>query len=109
MTPEELDTLPDGLIQLDAAGRVLRSNAVESRLASLPQAFGRSFFTELAPCTKVQAFHGRFREGVIHESLDVSFQCHVAFKQHPRDVAVRLFYSGRTRTVWVIISDLART
>ncbi len=107
MTPAELDALPYGMIQLDAGGRILKYNAVESRLASLPQAqaIGRHFFTEIAPCTKVQAFYGRFREGVIRESLDATFQFHFAFKQHPRDVTVRLFYSRRTRTVWVMISD----
>jgi photoactive yellow protein len=109
MTPEELDELPYGMIQLDAAGRILKYNAVESRLASLPRerAIGRAFFTEIAPCTKVQAFYGRFREGVVRESLDATFRFHFAFKQRPRDVAVRLFYSRRTKTVWVIISDTA--
>ena len=28
------------------------------------EAIGRSFFDEVAPCTKVQEFHGRFLEGV---------------------------------------------
>ena len=107
MSGEELDQLPYGMIQLDANGRILKFNAVESRLASLPQQqqIGKHFFTEVAPCTKVQAFYGRFREGVIRESLDVSFRFHFAFKQHPRDVMVRLFYSKRTRSVWVMISD----
>ena len=107
MTPAELDQLPYGMIQLDATGRILRFNAVESRLASLPQQqqIGKHFFTEVAPCTKVQEFYGRFKEGVIRESLDSSFQFHFAFKQNPRDVTVRLFYSKRTRSVWVMISD----
>ncbi len=108
MTPDELDALPYGMIQLDANGRILKYNAVESRLASLPQAqaIGKQFFTEIAPCTKVQTFYGRFREGVVRESLDTTFQFHFAFKQAPRDVTVRLFYSRRTRSVWVMISDL---
>lgn len=107
MTPDELDQLPYGMIQLDATGRILRYNAVESRLASLPQAqaLGRQFFTEVAPCTKVQEFYGRFREGVVREALDATFQFHFAFKQQPRDVTVRLFYSRRTRSVWVMVSD----
>src|SRR5215208_2902666 len=107
MSAAELDRLPYGMIQLDAAGRILKFNAVESRLASLPQAqqVGKHFFTEVAPCTKVQAFYGRFKEGVLHESLDTSFRFHFAFKQNPRDVTVRLFYSRRTRSVWVMISD----
>jgi photoactive yellow protein len=107
LTPEELDQLPYGMIQLDEGGRVLKYNAVESRLASMPQSrtIGRHFFTEVAPCTKVQQFYGRFKEGILHEALDATFDFHFAFKQHPRDVTVRLFYSRRTRTVWVMVSE----
>ncbi len=107
MTPGELDGLPYGVIQLDRTGRILKYNAVESRLASLApeDAIGKQFFTEVAPCTRVQEFYGRFKEGVIREMLDTSFTFHFAFKQFPRDVTVRLFFSKRTRTVWVLISD----
>jgi photoactive yellow protein len=107
LSPDDLDVLPYGMIQLDSTGRILKYNAVESRLASIAQqdAIGKQFFTEVAPCTKVQQFYGAFKEGVIHESLDTTFQFHFAFKQHPRDVTVRLFYSRRTRTVWVVVSD----
>jgi photoactive yellow protein len=107
MSPGELDGLPYGVIQLDRTGRILKYNAVESRLASLApeDAVGKQFFTEIAPCTRVQEFYGRFKEGVIREVLDTSFKFHFAFKQAPRDVTVRLFFSKRTRTVWVLISD----
>ena len=107
MTAEELDRAPYGMIQLDATGRILHYNAVESKLASLSRedAIGKQFFTEVAPCTKVQDFYGRVKEGVIRESLDTSFRFHFAFKQNPRDVTVRLLYSKRTRTVWVLIAD----
>ena len=107
MSTDELDRLPYGMIQLDPAGRILNYNAVESRLAALRKedAIGKQFFTEIAPCTKVQDFYGRFKEGVIREALDTSFRFHFAFKQNPRDVTVRLLYSKRTRTVWVLISD----
>ena len=69
MSSEELDTLPYGMIQLDATGRILKYNAVESRLAQLPQetTVGRKFFSEVAPCTKVQQFYGQFKEGVLRE------------------------------------------
>ena len=45
MAPEELDHLPYGMIQLDRTGRILKYNAVESRLASLRQedAIGKQF------------------------------------------------------------------
>ena len=107
LTTAELDQLPFGMIQLDASGRILKFNAVESRLASLDQQqqIGKHFFTEVAPCTKVQAFYGRFKEGVLQEHLDTTFSFHFAFKQNPRDVTVRLFYSRRTQSVWVMVSD----
>jgi photoactive yellow protein len=107
LSTAELDRLPFGMIQLDAAGRILKFNAVESRLASLDQQqqIGKHFFTEVAPCTKVQVFYGRFKEGVMQEHLDTTFSFHFAFKQSPRDVTVRLFYSKRTRSVWVMVSD----
>lgn len=107
MTADELDRLPYGMIQLDASGRILNYNAVESSLASLRRedAIGKQFFTEIAPCTRVQEFYGRFKEGVIREALDTSFRFHFAFKQNPRDVTVRLLYSKRSRSVWVLISD----
>lgn len=107
MTPTDLDKLPYGMIQLDGSGRILKYNAVESRLASLDQQqqIGRNFFSEVAPCTKVQAFYGRFKEGVVREQLDTTFTFHFAFKQSPRDVTVRMLYSRRTRSVWVMISD----
>jgi photoactive yellow protein len=107
MSAEELDTLPYGMIQLDATGHILKYNAVESRLAQLPQAstIGKKFFSEVAPCTKVQQFYGQFKDGVLRESLDTTFSFHFAFKQNPRDVTVRLFYSKRTRSVWVMVSD----
>ena len=107
MSAAELDQLPFGMIQLDEHGRILKLNAIESRLAALDARaqIGKQFFTEVAPCTKVQAFYGRFRDGVAHESLDATFAFHFAFRQNPRDVTIRLVYSRRTRSVWVIVAD----
>jgi photoactive yellow protein len=109
MPPAALDAVPYGLIQLDLSGRILAYNATESRLASVPQAaaLGKGFFTEVAPCCKVPAFFGRFTDGVIRESLDATFRFHFAFRQHPRDVLVRLWYARRSRSVWVLVVDEA--
>src|ERR1700729_3121179 len=63
---EEFNSLPFGAIQLDEEGRILRYNAFESKLSGIARdkALGKHFFTELAPCTDVKEFHGRFKEGV---------------------------------------------
>lgn len=64
LSPAELDTLPYGLICLDAQGRVVHYNDTESRLAQLPRdrVIGKSFFGEVAPCARVREFEGQFLE-----------------------------------------------
>lgn len=61
--PRELDGLPYGAILLDSAGSIVAYNDTESRMARLPveAVIGRNFFTEVAPCTRVKDFEGRFR------------------------------------------------
>lgn len=81
LSPEELDDLPYGLITLDGEGRVVHYNDTESRLVGLPRerVVGRHFFTEVAPCTRVREFEGRFRTlardpaGVRVQSFDFAF------------------------------------
>ncbi len=57
-----LDALPWGTVVLDDEGVVLEYNAAEEKLAgtSRDNAIGRSFFREVAPCTSVRGFGGRF-------------------------------------------------
>src|SRR5579885_1715643 len=108
MNELELDQLPHGAIQLSTDGRVLKFNAYESKLANLKKekVVGKNFFKEVAPCTDVQEFYGRFRTGVVEKKLHENFRYHFAFKQNPRDVTVTLFYSGITETVWVFVKPL---
>jgi photoactive yellow protein len=105
VTEAELDSLPYGVIQLDATGTVLRYNAFEAGLSGLNKqnVVGRNFFTQIAPCTDLQQFHGRFNEGVAAGELHCAFRFHFAFKQRPWDVTVTLFYNGRDKTVWVLV------
>ena len=108
MSETELDQLPHGAIQLSLDGTVLKFNAYESQLANLKKGsvIGKNFFKQVAPCTDVQEFYGRFREGVRAKSLHENFRYHFAFKQNPRDVTVTLFYSPMTDTVWVFVKPL---
>lgn len=58
----DLDSLQFGVIGVDREGTILRYNLYESRFARLDrnQVLGRRFFGEVAPCTKNDAFLGRF-------------------------------------------------
>ena len=106
-TPAQIDALPFGAIQLDANGTILQFNEYEANLSNrrAPDTIGRNFFSEVAPCTHVREFHGRFVDGVRLGELNVTFDYTFAFRQRPRNVRVTLFYSAPTRTVWVFVQE----
>lgn len=106
LTEDELDTLPIGMIQLDRSGKVLKFNQTESDLARVEKsdALGKSFFDEVAPCTKVREFHGRFLEGVESRDLSTTFDYEFKFRDGRRkDVLISMFYSTNTESVWVLV------
>jgi photoactive yellow protein len=103
LTEVELEQLPFGAIQLDTNGRILRYNGFESKLSGIHKnrALGKHFFTELAPCTNVKEFYGRFQEGVARKRMHEKFRYHFSFKKNPIDVTITLFYSDLTDSIWV--------
>ena len=86
---------------------MLSYNKSESELTGRKKenVIGRNFFTEVAPCTNVQAFAGRFREGVARGEMHEIFPYRFDFKMAPRDVTVTLFYSQQTRSAWVFVRE----
>ena len=106
----QLDVLPFGTIRLDEKGTILSFNLMEAKLTGRDPArvIGRNFFTDVAPCTNVKEFAGRFRAGVASGSLHVSFPYRFDFQMAPRDVTVTLFYSQTTGTAWVFVKDVTR-
>lgn len=107
MKEEELDALPFGAIRLDDDGTVRSYNLTESKLTGRDKqrVIGRNFFTEVAPCTNVQEFAGRFRDGIARKELHAIFPYRFDFKMAPRDVTVTLFYSKQTATAWVFVRE----
>lgn len=105
LSEEELEHLPFGAIQLDTTGRILRFNGFESKISGVAkaQAVGKMFFTEVAPCTNVKEFYGRFKEGVARKRLHEKFRYHYSFKRNPLDVTITLFYSDLTQSIWVFV------
>lgn len=109
MQMAELDSLPQGMIQLDARGHILKFNKAEADLARINRRrqIGKSFFDEVAPCTKVKEFHGRFVEGVAKKELYETFGFVFKFAHGPRNVAITLFYAKASDSVWVLVSEAA--
>lgn len=107
MSTEELDALPFGAIRLDKEGKILAYNMTESKLTGRDpkRVIGRNFFNDVAPCTNVQAFAGRFREGVAKGDMHVIFPYRFDFEMEPRDVTVTLFYSQQTSAAWVFVRE----
>jgi photoactive yellow protein len=105
ISEQELDALPYGVIQLDAEGMILRYNSYEATLSGLTKqkVVGKNFFKDVAPCTDIKDFCGRFLDGVAGGELHCTFRFHFAFKENPRDVTVTLFYNNRDETVWVLV------
>lgn len=104
---EEFDRLPFGAIKLDRYGTILCVNEAEARLTgrTASSLLGRNFFTDIAPCTNVQEFAGRFREGVENGQLHVVFPYLFEFPKGPRRVWVTLFYSQDYGSAWVFVLD----
>lgn len=103
----ELDALPFGAIQLDREGTILRFNEYEANLSDnrARDAIGRNFFRDVAPCTNVRAFHGRFVEGLQRGELFETFDYRFEFRPRPRDVRVTLYLSAQTSTIWVFVQE----
>jgi photoactive yellow protein len=107
MGEEKLNALPFGAIKLDKNGTILSFNQYEAKLTGRDpnKVIGKNFFTEVAPCTNVQAFAGRYREGVEAGELHAVFPYKFDFKMAPRDVTVTLFYSKNTQQGWVFVRE----
>lgn len=106
-TETELDALPFGAIRLDREGQILAFNQAEADLSGRRKenVLGKNFFTDVAPCTNVQDFAGKFREGVRTGKLHTVFPYVFDHEMDPRNVWVTLFYSNETDTAWVFVRD----
>jgi len=107
LTEEEMDALPFGLISVDEHGTIDQYNAYESKLARLSKerVIGRNFFRDVAPCTAVQAFMGRFErfvnlEGDAAESFDYVFPFSFG-KQH---VNITFLRSSKDKRIKILIN-----
>ncbi len=62
LTGGDLDALPFGVIVVDRSGTILEYNAYERALANMGnrQMVGLNFFHDVAPCTAIAEFEGRF-------------------------------------------------
>jgi photoactive yellow protein len=105
LTDEELDAIPYGVVQLDDTGVVRSYNRAESEnVGGIPRPLGRQFFLEVCPSANVPELWGRFTKAVTERRLDETFQYTFSCGPLPRRVQVRMYYSVRTRSVWLFVA-----
>ncbi|MGY2052642.1 histidine kinase dimerization/phosphoacceptor domain -containing protein [Methylobacterium sp. JK268] len=108
--PSEIDALTTGVILVDSEGTIRLYNRAESRFSGrTPDAvIGRNFFCDVAPCTRIPAFYGRFRDGVRRGDLAETFTFAYGFDPQPLHVRVTLTRSQAPDRYWIVTEPLAR-
>lgn len=105
----EMDAVDFGIIEVDDDGVVLFYNSFESEFSGMAkdEVMGRSFFTDVAPCSNNPLFFGRFREGLTEETHETSLRYTLTYRLRPTLVNVRILrHKGRN---WVLITPHTRT
>ncbi len=110
LSETELGALPFGVIELDAAGTVLHYNAAEAALSGQESSrvTGTNFFLDVAPCTAVKEFQGRFRSFMELESASESFDFTFSFPTHTAQVRIVFVRSGRGTAFVLVRSKTSR-
>ncbi|MBC7929077.1 MAG: PAS domain-containing protein [Rubrivivax sp.] len=87
-----LDLLPYGIIVTNEQGTILYYNTREEQIAlrSREDVLGKNFFADVAPCTQVKEFHGRFKETMEGKGHVANFHFTFPFPDQPREVEISL-------------------
>ena len=103
----DLDVLPFGVIIVDRAGTILEYNAYESELAGLTRerVLGRNFFHDVAPCTAIREFEGRYNDFLTSPDTSIEpFEFEFPFARGVQRVSivfVRLNFNSERATICV--------
>jgi photoactive yellow protein len=107
--PEQYDTLPFGFITVDRDGVIQGFNAFETAYSGLREdaVVGRNFFLDIAPCTAVREFEGRFRDMITGEGESVArFRYVFRFAGGERLVQVSMTFIASEERGIIIVRDL---
>ncbi len=112
LTGGDLDALPFGVIVVDRSGTILEYNAYERQLAHMGERtmIGLNFFHDVAPCTAIAEFEGRFEHFL--DSVDTSIEPFEFVFPFPRGaqrvnvVFVRISNVSDRATICVMREDL---
>jgi photoactive yellow protein len=107
MDRKELDAYPDGVITVDRKGIIKRYNKTEATLARREgsDTLGLNFFTDVAPCTAVKDFKGRFDTFALGQGSGVErFDFTFRFAWGRQDVAITMMRRSGSDDINMMIS-----
>ncbi|MFL6193773.1 MAG: V4R domain-containing protein [Thermoanaerobaculia bacterium] len=112
LSASEIDALPFGYIALRPDGTIRKYNRFEADLArkNPREVLGRNFFREVAPCTQVQEFEGRFREFAGGETPEPSmaFDFEFQFRHGRQSVRIGFVRSPLEGEIIVTVNRVRR-
>lgn len=105
LTDGELDDLAFGAVKVDKEGIIQVYNETEGMITGRDpkSVIGKSFFTEVAPCTNKAEFFGNFKKGVEDGSLNVLFEYTFDYKMEPTKVKVHMMKSLTDNAYWIFV------
>ena len=85
LSGDDLDALPIGVIVINSEGTISQYNKYESEFSGRDKVavIGQNFFTDVAPCTRVPHFMGRFKAGLKVGALNEVFLFDFDFEMTP--------------------------
>lgn len=102
---DELNALPYGVIIINQDGVISSYNDWEQQLSGKTPAevIGKNFFTEVAPCTNVQEFGGRFTEFLKSNNGVESFEFLFRFPSRPVRVNIAFVKFGDDKLIRILV------
>lgn len=107
MSKQELDSYPDGVITLDRNGNIKRYNKAEANLSrrEAESTIGLSFFRDVAPCTAVRSFKGRFDEFAKHQGAAIEqFEFDFKFAWGAQRVGITMVRKAGVDDINILVS-----
>jgi photoactive yellow protein len=104
LTQHQMDSLPFGVIGLDAHNVVRVYNKTEAECSGFKErtALGRLCFVDVAPCLSNSFFKGRIEKARKEGVLDIRFSFVGDFSDSERELTVRA-QSGKDGGFWIFI------
>jgi methyl-accepting chemotaxis protein len=112
MSQEQLDNMSFGVVELDKDGNIVKYNSAEGDITGRDpkEVVGKSFFNEVAPCTKSPVFYGKFNDGVNKDDLNVMFDYTFDYNMAPTKVKIQMKNAeeeaDKDKTYWIFVKRL---